>query len=174
MARKDAANFLCIILAFTITRYDATLFSADHEFRWLEAFDDDQLEERRVQLTIVGSYSNDMAPKACSSRLFFSTSNINVSLGSDSFLVSHQSTLNTHKTVLFIDRYPEALLCHPSRPRRTPCLISIVTRVFCRQDHDGCVRSTIDRRAYFPCVYRIYLNGECLSHSHITRSNLQT
>ena len=95
MARKHTSNLLCIILAFTVTRYDAALLGADHEFRRLKSFDDVQLEER-LQLTMVGSYSNDMAPKACSTRLFFSISNINVSPGSDSFLVSHQSTLNTH------------------------------------------------------------------------------
>ena len=41
---------------------------------------------------MVGSYSSDIAPRALSSRPFFSKSRISVSTGSESFLVSHQST----------------------------------------------------------------------------------
>ena len=36
VSRKDITDLLGIVLAFTITRDDTTLFRTDHKFRWLE------------------------------------------------------------------------------------------------------------------------------------------
>lgn len=95
MSRKDSTNFFGIILSLSVTRNNSSLFRTNHKFSWLQSptiLLYNRQNKFHCSLTIVDSYSRVIAPRAFSSRPFFSISNINVSTGSDNFFVSHQRT----------------------------------------------------------------------------------
>lgn len=170
MSWENVSDLFSIVLSFSVTRNNATLFSSNHEFCWLNERGtmNDSFPQTRKR-TIVGSYSSDMAPRACSNRPFFSISKIKVSAGSDNFLVSHQRTWKLDENVLHRSQVSLTivLLFHQLIRRRILFQILIVTKSFCKPDHDGCSRSVTVRRRRFLYEYR-----RCLSFDDDRKTKL--
>ena len=161
VSRKDVADLLGIVLSFSITRNDTTLFRPDHELRRLER-GELRGSDQRGKCTDNGRFvfEGHRTQSILQSTLLFNVQNerfhgLRQLLRVPPKHLDHSLVISPLPICLFL-----LLLCRQSKPRRTLYRTSIVTRWLCRLGHDDCFRSMIVPLRCCPCVYRIYLEKE--------------